>query len=695
MKAHAPLVLLAISAFLAPLMGGYVLVETLPLEGGIAALLASLTSPTAPAFAHAVISLFFLAGFGLLLATSMVIQTPSTRLGMALGLLLGLLLISFAPSSFKFVSTASFAHWLIYVLGFFAAVALSGRRHGPKIVTLAIFAGVFVVALLGVREYAEMKAIDPSWRVFSTWMNPNALAGILIIGLLLGLGHLILLPRLGAVAAGAGVIVIGLALLLTQSRGGYLAAIVGIAFYGALLVLWGRPQLKMGGVRIGICLAAIVLMSFGLRAAPGAPGGTGAMTRIQQPAGTQEQSAGFRRLLWHGSVELMRSNPVGYGIGTYRYESSRPALTTPTHFAHNSYLQLGVEAGILAPALLLIFGGLWLFEAFRGARRLPTELNLIRAGIVAAIAGTAAHSVVESNLYHFGIGFCFFLLLGLSLMVSADSVTPELLPKPFRYFGVLIVILGLGQIAYHGYVEIIKARLMHEMREQNVAAARPLSEQAARLAPADGEIYYLQSLLQSPGPERIDLLEQAVTHTPSARHFRALARELAAGGEEGAAWAALRRALRRDPYSLPTLRQLLDLQVEAGNESAAAQTADFMVRIEETTYFQIRALPEVIPTQTFYARLYLASIEDNLNRRAELLDQAVQGFGRYRTTTLPRVLQVGGDFAGETPSSARGHMGIATSAARQLAALYRDLGDEAGAAAAEAEASAFAEAAGA
>src|SRR5204862_536544 len=56
-------------------------------------------------------------------------------------------------------------------------------------------------------------------------------------------------------------------------------------------------------------------------------------------ADQNEQSSGFRFLLWKGAAKLIKSNPIGYGIGTYRYESARPGYTTETQLAHNTFLQ--------------------------------------------------------------------------------------------------------------------------------------------------------------------------------------------------------------------------------------------------------------------------------------------------------------------------------------------------------------------
>ena len=81
----------------------------------------------------------------------------------------------------------------------------------------------------------------------------------------------------------------------------------------------------------------------------------------------------------------MKGNPVGYGFGTYRYESARPAwLTTETQLTHNAYFQIGVEAGFLGLLFFLAFLALWLYEMVRGCYLPLRPVSFLRmSGVMA------------------------------------------------------------------------------------------------------------------------------------------------------------------------------------------------------------------------------------------------------------------------------------------------------------------------
>ena len=119
-----------------------------------------------------------------------------------------------------------------------------------------------------------------------------------------------------------------------------------------------------------------------------------------------------------------------------------------------------------------------------------------------------------------------------------------------------------------------------------------------------------------------------------------------------------------------------------------------ILAVEQTPYYTVRSLPEVVPTQTARARLKLASQTAVVEERIELLRGAVETFERYRVLTIPRIESMtaedpNGNYAGETLALARENMEFAAAAAEELAELYRAAGDPAGAAGAEEAAGEF------
>ena len=246
----------------------------------------------------------------------------------------------------------------MYAVAFLASCAIVGRKEGPKLLCAAFVAGCAVASLGGMWEYVTQP--DPAWRVMFHWENPNALAGVLVLGLFAALGLGFSSPRtISIIYLFAGGI-IGSALLLTQSKGGLAGAFVGGL---ALFMFLGAYVRSNIGLKVGYLVAPFVLavvLFVGLtkvqKSATAAPspdpatppppsGGPAPLGRVLNPMSTAEQSASFRFNLWKGCVALIKENPIGYGIGTYRFQSARPGNTSETKLAHNSFLQLAVEAG--------------------------------------------------------------------------------------------------------------------------------------------------------------------------------------------------------------------------------------------------------------------------------------------------------------------------------------------------------------
>lgn len=682
----APQILLAIAAFLIPLIGGQISTDqALPLPTGFGALLKSmLGGPFFQGFETPLLSHFFI---GLLVAVAMaislmqraVIQLPSIKLtGLFIGFF-GLLMLSIGLSEFRFVSMSTLGEWLLYALTFFASVAILGRRQGPILVLTSLFVGICVVALYGIAvEYNEMRVLDPGYRIFGGWVNPNATAGIFIIGLFIGASLISSFERVGALLFGVGCILISAALFFTGSKAGMGALAVGLAVFVLLSVVWS----KGGGAkarRSGLALL-LVLIGFGLFSAmqkanqPTSSGGS-ALGRMASYEDTQAQSLGFRKLLWKGSMDLSVKHLTGYGLGTYRYEGSRPGLTTQTHHAHNNILQLAVETSWLGPLLLIGALIVWLGLMFRGSKSMPEELNLMRAGIIAALVATFAHGVFESNLYYFGIGLAFFLLMGIGLCLSADSVAPEFTPKSVRVALSLLTLMPTIMLAYFGWAEWQRAQIRYALQTRDMTAARALTESLVSKAPIDAEAWNTLHLLDP--ARREEAINQAVSVGPSPRILRNQAKFFQSAKKFASAESAINSALTRDPNNLNTLRLGLEICQEFEDTARAKYYAERMLAVEKTPYFQIRALPQMVETSTADARIYLAAFATDPASKAELLAGALEFLKQYAQTTVPEVKKFsadGGDFAGESPEKATAICQKGIDVAKQLEPLYRMLG---------------------
>ncbi len=679
---NLPLALVCLSAFLAPILGGNVSVDAMILDESMMG--SVLTQGLPPLLAHALISLPLILAIAIHLLTRKVVQIPFGRLVLPLLVLAVLSIGSIAVSSFRSYTLPATAEWLIYLVAILTAVAVSGRKGGPVAVLAAFVSGCAIVAALGVIEYGQMRPVDPSWRVFSTWVNPNALAGMLLPAVFVGCGLALRAKRHVALALWALSLMILLALMFTQSTAGLLSLAVGVVAFALASLVWigARSGWKPALAPLLLAGLALSLVTLSARSAPSSaePGGSGLMQRVSDSSGRQAQSFGFRLLLWKSSVALIASQPVGYGMGTFRAVSSAPGIVPPTHMAHNSLLQIGVEIGALGLLALLALFVRWCIDVWRGARRLAGENLSLRIGVWAGVFALATHSLFDSDLHVFGTGFSFFLLMGVGLAMAADGITPEQMGAGLRRICAGLAAATWLVLIWQAASEASKWTAYTLASEGEVVGARNAAKSAQELTPGDGEASYLLALYTPQSQERLHLLERAAELTPTPKHLRALAREQLAAKNPSGAITSLKRSLKWDPNNLLALKQLLELYQSQGNREEALATAQSMIEVESKPYFTVRALPQLVPTETYAARMFLAQEAPTWKQKIDLLKPALEGYKSYLALTVPEAKRANEAdppvrIGGMTPEEVAEVLSDAETCAQLLAAAYREFGD--------------------
>ena len=89
-----------------------------------------------------------------------------------------------------------------------------------------------------------------------------------------------------------------------------------------------------------------------------------------------------------------------------------------------------------------------------------------------------------------------------------------------------------------------------------------------------------------------------------------------------------------------------------GNIPTAIEYAKKLVATENSTYFQVRSQAELIPTQTYEARIFLARHSSDPNEKLKLLVEATKGYLEFTRLTVPVIKRntsadLGINFAGE------------------------------------------------
>ncbi len=256
-------------------------------------------------------------------------------------------------------------------------------------------------------------------RAYGTFGQPNPYAGYISMTLALAVGLLTAVPRRPvAILLGAAILLLGAALVASWSRGGWIG-------FGAAAVAMavGLPRRFRWGLALGLLLIAVGLLLYTAGWLPAAI--TARLSDLSFQIGdirgvgiTDANFALLERLAhWQAALQMWRYNFwAGVGLGCYEPAYPQFALINwplPLGHAHNIYLNLLAETGLLGLAAYLI---LWGTVFWRTWQNLRTAQGLAR-GIALGLLGAWTHLTVHhlfDNLYvnntHLLIGILFGVL---------------------------------------------------------------------------------------------------------------------------------------------------------------------------------------------------------------------------------------------------------------------------------------------
>lgn len=193
-----------------------------------------------------------------------------------------------------------------------------------------------------------------------------------------------------------------LADLLTFSRGGYLGLIVGGIAYLALI----EQPFRTFSVKRRILHILFLPLLIVMLAAP-------VISRLVTSFTLNDASSIERLILWTSALETIGENPVfGTGIGNYLSSVHPLASSTTPFYAHNLFLDLGLELGVIGCIFFLSF-----FFSTAASVWKRKDRDSLTVGIFAALLLYLTHSFFETALFSVHVTillvFLFALIAGL------------------------------------------------------------------------------------------------------------------------------------------------------------------------------------------------------------------------------------------------------------------------------------------
>jgi O-antigen ligase len=221
-----------------------------------------------------------------------------------------------------------------------------------------------------------------------------------------------------AVQAVFGVMLMGLALMLTLSRSGMLSLTVALIVCGYIAVR--RQSGALGRSVVFGCLtitSLLIVLWVGVDAI------------VARFAARDTVALGGRLPIWQVGVRMLEdfwltgSGLNTYGVATLFYSAAVPGFHLRE--AHNDALQLAVEGGVLLTVPVLVAATVFALAVRRRFKATTSgEAYWIRLGAVAGILAIAVQSLVEFSLQMPGNAALFATLCALAL--HHDAVTSRL-----------------------------------------------------------------------------------------------------------------------------------------------------------------------------------------------------------------------------------------------------------------------------
>ena len=308
--------------------------------------------------------------------------------------------------------------------------------------------GGIIIALIGLFNYARGDVFPAEMgipRIRSVYGSPNNDALYLgrIFPLLLAMalfgrsqGHAATVKRPVAglpalrvlsgrrVLYAGGIVPVGLALLLSASRGALLLGVPAAVFVMFMLG-GGRWRLAALGLAALVVLAFAVILS-------GVAAPLLVHTRFENALDLAHGTAFFRVNLWQSALEMFRDHPIT-GVGpdnflyAYRGRYILPAAWQEPDLSHphNMILDFATRLGTLGLLAAITLGtGIW--RAIRAAWQSSSSIMFrpLIIGIVGLLADMVAHGMVDHSLFLVDLSSAFMLSCALLIQIRRQDA-PE------------------------------------------------------------------------------------------------------------------------------------------------------------------------------------------------------------------------------------------------------------------------------
>jgi O-Antigen ligase len=241
----------------------------------------------------------------------------------------------------------------------------------------------------------------------------------------------------------------GLGLVLTQCRSAWAGGLTGLLLLTALVARSRRPSRIAGAgtgrayMLVAIVLSGAILFGFG----PASDLLRHRVGTIGDAAHGGDESFNWRVTKWREALPLIAARPLtGWGLGSYPFHPAAsagpgagPAVVASAGVsldeqAHNEYIQMTAELGLVGLTLYLLIFLSFFAKAWHAIRRLPYgQRQLVLMGCMAGVAAQMVDAVGNPAWRFPQCSLFLWLLLGMGVACIRMAYEPQgEARRPFR-----------------------------------------------------------------------------------------------------------------------------------------------------------------------------------------------------------------------------------------------------------------------
>jgi len=215
---------------------------------------------------------------------------------------------------------------------------------------------------------------------------------------------------------GAGLVLIT-SLVLTASRGGFLGLLVA-----GMVFAYRRFGLKGSLAVVFLLVVAVLPTDLGMRA-------LATLDKSNDVAGLDASNRAHTALFW-GGIRMMVDSPV-FGVGPQRFKDYSRLYSglDVDYVAHNTYLELGAEAGLPVLALFVLLLATTVVSLSRAERTAPSpRMAAWAAGLRTGVIGFAVAGGFISAQYEKFFWLAIFLSIVIVRLARPPAPAPAAAP---------------------------------------------------------------------------------------------------------------------------------------------------------------------------------------------------------------------------------------------------------------------------